>query len=103
MTIKELRLETGLSQADFAEKFHIKKGTLTNWEQGIRKPPEHIPYMIETILKQEKVLDNIYVRLLNEKYKDRSKYYSDEICLAGRNAFNTALDIVEDEKFQLLK
>lgn len=43
-TIKELRESTGLSQAKFAEKFHIPIGTLQHWKQGIRKSPKYVIY-----------------------------------------------------------
>ncbi len=54
MLIKELRKITGLSQAEFAKKFHIPVGTLAHWEQGIRKPPEYVVYMISRIIYNER-------------------------------------------------
>ena len=102
MDIRELRKQTGLSQSEFAKKFHLRKGTLANWEQGIRKPPEHVAYMIEHILKQEQALDNILTRIIQEKRKDRSKYFlPEEICEAYHNAFYIAIDIVDEEKNHL--
>lgn len=101
LTIKELRRQTGLSQTEFAKKFHINKGTLTNWEQGLRNPPEHVQFMIETILMQEKAINNIYARIKKEKYKDRSQFYSEEICQAKKNAFSMVIDIVEEELWKL--
>ena len=98
MTVKELRIKTGLSQSKFAEKFHINKGTLANWEQGIRNPPEHVLYMIETILKHEECLDNITKGIIEKKHTDRSFIYSDEVCKAMSNALYLALEVVEDEK-----
>ena len=55
MTIKELRLKSGLSQQKFADKFHIQVDNLRNWEQGRNKPLDCIPYMIEYILELEGV------------------------------------------------
>ncbi len=52
MTIKELRESTGLSQSKFAEKYHIPVGTLQHWEQGVRKPPEYVVYLLSEILKK---------------------------------------------------
>lgn len=95
--IANLRKQTGLSQAEFAKKFHISKGTLANWEQGLRTPPEYVPFLIEALLKQEEALNNISSRILEEKNRDRSGYYSDEVCQAGKNAFNIALDIIDEE------
>ncbi len=36
--IKELRKESGLTQVQFAQKFHISKGTIAMWETGKRTP-----------------------------------------------------------------
>lgn len=36
MTIKDMRLKTGLTQGDFAHKFGIPLGTLRDWEQGTK-------------------------------------------------------------------
>jgi putative transcriptional regulator len=36
--VRRLRLETGMSQADFARAFCINPRTLQEWEQGRRKP-----------------------------------------------------------------
>lgn len=52
-TILELRKQTGLSQSQFAKKFHIQLKTLQSWEQGWRNTPECILYMIQTILELE--------------------------------------------------
>lgn len=55
MEIKELRQSTGLSQSQFANEFHIPKGTLAHWEQGIRKPPEYVIYMLKKIIELKKI------------------------------------------------
>lgn len=36
--IKAIRSKTKLSQAAFAEKLHISKATIQDWEQGRRSP-----------------------------------------------------------------
>jgi putative transcriptional regulator len=36
--VKRLRIELGLSQTEFAERFHIPVGTLRDWEQCINQP-----------------------------------------------------------------
>lgn len=53
VTILELRERTGLSQSQFAKRFHIQLKTLQAWEQGWRNTPEHILYMIQNILELE--------------------------------------------------
>jgi putative transcriptional regulator len=51
--ISELRKQTGLSQNQFAKKFHIQLKTLQSWEQGWRNTPESILYMVQRILELE--------------------------------------------------
>ena len=54
ISILELRRQTGLSQSQFAKKFHIQLKTLQSWEQGWRNTPECILYMVQRILELEK-------------------------------------------------
>ena len=60
LSIKQLRLPTRLSQAEFAEKFCIPKSTLQQWESGKRKPPAYVPLMIFTILQMELKIKPLY-------------------------------------------
>lgn len=50
--IKELRRITGLSQSQFAEKYHIKLDTLQNWEQGRVKSPEYADYLLRRVITE---------------------------------------------------
>lgn len=52
--LKQLRQTTNMSQAKFANKFHIPISTYEQWEMGMRKPPVYIIEMIETILTYER-------------------------------------------------
>jgi putative transcriptional regulator len=52
-TILELRKQTGLSQSQFAKKFHLGIRAVQSWEQGARNTPDSILYMIQEILKYE--------------------------------------------------
>ena len=36
--VKAVRLQTGLSQQEFAENYGFSVGTIRNWEQGARAP-----------------------------------------------------------------
>lgn len=56
MTIKDMRLKTGLSQAKFAKLFDIPVANIQKWEQGISNPPEYVISMMERILKYEGLL-----------------------------------------------
>ena len=51
LSIRELRLKTGLSQNKFAAKYHISPSTLHNWEQGVRRTPEWYLYALTKALK----------------------------------------------------
>lgn len=53
MSILELRKQTGLSQNQFAKKFHLSIRAVQSWEQGQRNTPEHVLYMIQKILEYE--------------------------------------------------
>lgn len=55
--IKELREGIGLSQRKFADKFKIPVANVQAWEQGVNKPLDYVVYMIETIIVQEKELE----------------------------------------------
>lgn len=75
MLIKELRKITGLTQAEFAKKFHIPVGTLAHWEQEIRKPPEYVVYMMAKIVYMERIpmLENRGVEAMKEASKIASE------------------------------
>lgn len=51
--IKLLREKTGLSQSEFATKYHISLKTVQNWEQGFRKPPEYAVYLLSQVIEQK--------------------------------------------------
>lgn len=44
--IRNIRMQTGLSQRQFAETFGIPRRTLENWESGSRTPPAYIPDLL---------------------------------------------------------
>ncbi len=47
MDIKTIRKRTKLKRKDFSELIGIPLGTIRNWEQGIRKPPEYVVNLID--------------------------------------------------------
>lgn len=58
MTIKELRLLTGLSQQGFSDKYKIPKRTIEDWESAKRTPPEYVVLLLERVVKEdEKILE----------------------------------------------
>lgn len=46
MTIKEARLNAGLTQARMGELLDIPKRTIGDWETGTRKPPIYVEKLI---------------------------------------------------------
>lgn len=51
LSILELRKQTGLSQSQFAKRFHLSIRAVQSWEQGKRNTPDHVLYMIQKILE----------------------------------------------------
>ncbi len=47
MNIRELRIQLGDTQSEFAQRYNIPFRTIQNWEAGVRKPPEYIMQLLE--------------------------------------------------------
>ena len=45
--VKEIRAKTGLSQAKFADAYHIPMRTLQDWERAVRTPPDYVIELLE--------------------------------------------------------
>lgn len=54
-TVKELRAQAGMSQAQFAAYFGVSVRSLQGWELG-KKPPQGMVSMMKRILILENVL-----------------------------------------------
>lgn len=54
MEIKEIRENLGWTQKEFAAYFNIPLGTIHNWEQGLRTPPEYVVDLIERVIFAER-------------------------------------------------
>lgn len=46
MTIKEARLNAGLTQARMSELLEIPKRTIGDWETGARTPPTYVEKLV---------------------------------------------------------
>ena len=57
--LKQMRSNTGLTQAKFAAKFNIPVSTYEQWEMGMRTPPRYVVDMIATILDYERSDTNV--------------------------------------------
>lgn len=56
MTMKELRIQSGMNIKQFSEYFGIPYRTIQNWEGGQRSCPEYLLDLIEYKLKNEKLI-----------------------------------------------
>ena len=57
MTILELHQKTGLSQGQFAKRFHLNVRTVQTWEQGTRKTPDYVIWLIARVIELEEMLN----------------------------------------------
>jgi putative transcriptional regulator len=55
--LREVRSQTMLSQARFANKFCIPVRTYEQWERGLRVPPDYVVKLIVRLLEYEGYLD----------------------------------------------
>jgi len=56
LSIEEIRNQTGLSQKQFANEYHISVATLRRWEQGVSKVPDHYLYALNELVKYKGLL-----------------------------------------------
>lgn len=61
MDIREMRMELGDTQSEFAARYHIPFRTIQNWESGTRKPPEYIVSLLEIQVKEDLVNRRTFV------------------------------------------
>lgn len=74
MSIKELRLQTGLSQSKFARMFDVPVATLKDWEQERRNPPSYVVTMMKTILEYKGMLvEETYIEACEMRRKSVEK------------------------------
>ena len=57
MKIKELRNRTGLSQSQFAKKYHLSVRTLQRWEREQNPTPDFVLFALKTIMDLEERLN----------------------------------------------
>jgi len=48
-SVRTLRKKLGLSQAQFAERFHLPLGTVRDWEQGAHRPDKAAQVLLTVI------------------------------------------------------
>lgn len=55
MNIKELRLNSNMTQKEFGKYFGISQRTIEGWESGRRNPPEYLVELIKYKLEKERI------------------------------------------------
>ena len=48
--IYKIRRRTGLSQNEFAKKYHLTPRSIQSWEQDFRKPSDGVLYMLDRLV-----------------------------------------------------
>ena len=82
MEIREMRMELGATQGEFADRYHIPFRTIQNWENGVRKPPAYIISLLEHQVKGD---------LINRKTSVLPKYDPKKMNLPKRENYIGAL------------
>lgn len=57
--VKRLRVKLGLSQAEFAERFHIPVGTLRDWEQHRSEPDQAAQAYLKVIAADARFVQRV--------------------------------------------
>lgn len=78
MNIREMRQKLGDTQSEFAQRYHIPFRTIQNWEEGSRKPPEYVLYLVQEQIQRD---------LVNHKTFQLPKYDPHKIDLPKRSDF----------------
>ncbi len=58
-TATTARLQTGLSQTEFAKILHISSRTLQDWEQGRRNPSRAAEMLLKIVAKHPEMLNEL--------------------------------------------
>lgn len=59
VNVRKVRLQMGLSQAQFATKFGFPPATLRNWEQGRSHPDAPTRVLLAVIAKHPKAVEDV--------------------------------------------
>ena len=64
-SLKELRLNAGMTQKEFAENLGIPIGTVRNWEQGVTAPADYMYEMISRIMEMDDMINWDTIKLID--------------------------------------
>lgn len=51
--VKAIRAKSGLSQAQFSERYHIPKRTIEGWEMGVRECPVYVVELLQRVVDED--------------------------------------------------
>jgi putative transcriptional regulator len=68
--VKRLRIELGLSQAEFAERFQIPVGTLRDWEQHRTEPDQAVLSYLKVIAANPKFVERALAKAARAQEED---------------------------------
>ena len=75
MKMADLRLLTGLSQHQFAQKYHINVRTIQNWEQGISTPPDYVIKSLYRLISELDYKDEFVQNVWSDTYQIGGKMF----------------------------
>lgn len=106
MTVKEIRALTGLTQKQFAEKYHITFSSIRNWESGHRTCPDYVVELLEFKVRVDLKMDNItpeefyqkMLKLSRNRDKERAHGKMDDLlCEALRQfGYSKGVEVFEN-------
>ena len=83
MDIREMRMQLGDTQGEFAQRYNIPFRTVQNWEAGIRRPPDYLVDLLEQRVNED---------LINRKTTVLPKFDPHKPCLPKRHEYVSALE-----------
>lgn len=75
MDIREMRMQLGDTQSEFAARYEIPFRTIQNWETGLRKPPEYMVRLLQHRIQED---------LINRKTRRLPEYDTRKVDLPKR-------------------
>ena len=82
MDIRDMRMQLGETQSEFALRYNIPFRTIQNWENGVRKPPEYLVELLEQRVQSD---------LVNRKTRVLPDYSEQKIDLPKRSSYIGAI------------
>ncbi len=89
MEVREIRKFSGLTQKEFAERYHIPLTTLKSWETSIenkshRKPPKYVTYLLEQSVFRK--IEDDMLRVVKKEVEEKERALRNEEVNAAAKA-----------------